>query len=243
MKIVTPEQFEVEQKENLLYVGRIRAADYIWVHRSGADNSLVHLEYIAKDLQGDILVPQKTNNDDWSWANYHLSGRVGMDDTIFVAAGDLYRDSTMQRKAQYISNELLEQIEPHLKDLGALCADKFVGSSYDKHGAESKLLEEANKKGADYVVLESSYCQGFGRFYADQSIQSIYADHDDDLFAISRGKMFKLKRAKNDDGIKMNSPPQTTPPESSAHDSIALDYAKRLLAGNVGRTVMDWKKQ
>src|SRR3989344_7319200 len=118
MKIITPTEFDVEKKNDLLYLGRIRAADYVWVHRSGRDNSSANLECLARDLQGDILVTQTVNDDDWKWASNYLSGKVGLDDLTFVAAGDLYRDSTIARPARFISNDILEQIEPQLDSLG-----------------------------------------------------------------------------------------------------------------------------
>src|SRR3989344_2873619 len=157
-----------------------------------------------------------------------------MDDYIFIAAGDLYRDNSIKRNAKYINDEHLAQIEPQLDDLGSLHADKHVGSKYNEHGAESKLLEEATKKGADYVLLKSSYCQEF-----------TFIDLLDEFVAISSGRIYKLKRAKTKNEIEVISATQhpTFVPESFTHDSTALDYAKKLLAGNAGGTVMDWKKQ
>ncbi|MDO8511491.1 MAG: hypothetical protein Q7S55_04980 [Nanoarchaeota archaeon] len=232
MKIITPEEFEAERKDNLLYVGRIRAADYIWVHRSGGDHSSANLERLARDLQGDILVTQTVNADDWSWASNDLSGKVGMDDHTFVAAAELYRDSTIDRKAEYLSSELLAQIEPQLDDLGPLGAEKSVGLSYNEYGAESKLLEEANKKGADYVVLESNGCQEFHLFDLPEFV------------AISSGRIYRLKRAEIKSDIKVISAPDdpTLVSELRESDSIALDYATRLLNGDASGTVLDWKK-
>ncbi|MEK6939253.1 MAG: hypothetical protein AABX31_00850, partial [Nanoarchaeota archaeon] len=132
MKIINPAEFEAERKDNLLYLGRIRAADYIWVHRSGGDYSSEYLSCIAKDLQGDIVVTQTANNDDWTWAHHHLSGRVGIDDTVFVAAADLYRDSTIKRKAQYINSELLALIDPQLDLLGTVNTQNYHYDDY--HG-------------------------------------------------------------------------------------------------------------
>ncbi|HLD39670.1 MAG TPA: hypothetical protein VJB13_00860 [Candidatus Nanoarchaeia archaeon] len=187
MKIITPTEFDVEKKNDLLYLGRIRAADYVWVHRSGRDNSSANLECLARDLQGDILVTQTVNDDDWSWANQHLSGKVGMDDIIFVSAGDLYRDPAINRKARYISSELLAQIKPQLEDLGYVYADKYNGASLDEHGAESTLLEEATREAADYVILESSSVQD----YTNAGFTEVQ-----EFIAISSGRIYKLKGKK-----------------------------------------------
>ncbi|GEM_PF-6412106 len=234
MKIITPEQFETEQKDNLLYLGRIRAADYVWVHRLGRDNSPANLERLAQDLQGDILVTQTVNDNDWSWASNYLRGKVGMGDLTFVSAADLYRDNSIKRNAQYINDEHLAQIELQLDDLVSISVDKNV-ESYDKYGAKSKLLEEATKIGADYVLLKSNDCQELTEFTRYDILNS------SEFVAISSGRLYKLKGAKKQNEIEVSSSSQSTN-YSFPQNPAALDYAKKLLAGNTGGTIMDWKK-
>ena len=229
MKIVTPEQFESEQKDNLLYVGRLRAANYLWPYDQGSSEgqhraNILAIERLGTEFNGDLLVSSVTNSDDDSWAQNYLSGKIGMDDSYYVAAAELYRDSRFQRKAQYIDSEMLAQIEPQLDYLGQVGAGKMVGSSYDQYGAKSKLLENATEKGADYVVLGSNNCQEFTILDLPEFV------------ANSEGRIYRLKRAKINEVEATPARPQFT------FDPAQLEYTRRLLAGIPNGTVMDWKK-
>ena len=86
---------------------------------------------------------------------------------VFVAAADLYRDSTIKRKAQYINSELLAQIEPQLELLGTVKTQNYHYDDYpgvicmedpwkvryetDMH-SNDELQKKATHLGADYIV-------------------------------------------------------------------------------------------
>lgn|SRR3989344_2829753 len=223
MKIITPEEFDVEEKDNLLYVGRIRAASYLWVHEQGSyeglnEHNLSKLERIASHvLHGDILVHQTVDNvDDWVWAGNILSGKVGLDDTVSVAAAELYRDPKIHREAHYIGKDILAQIEPQLESLGYLEGSTFGNT-------DSALLNKATNIGADYVVVD------------DEVLANIHVGR------ITTGTTYRIKNTSTSGNSLVQ--PQILVPEQSTHNPLALDYFRRLMDGKAKGTAMDWNKK
>jgi len=146
VKELTQAQLEDRDNSSLLYIGRLQFSQTFYSDVALLTNRYAvrcHLVDLADRLQADYCVQRSSNT---SPLNTTIKRK-------YTAAFDTYRDSKLIKPAVFIEDEVREQIDCQLEDIGEFTGDSWLENlDSSKDQAKVELLEKASLAGADYVL-------------------------------------------------------------------------------------------